>query len=151
MTDPTPPDPPPQSGLERMRGYLRGATASDGLVARLGFRGESAESGRVVFAATPDASHYNAGGRVHGGYTAALLDTAMGCAVQTLLDAEQACTTMELKIAYHRPITAATGRIVATGTVLSRGRRAAFAEAKLVDADGRLLASGTSTLMIVSR
>ncbi len=139
------------TGLERLELYLSGAVAATGLVPRLGFAGRIVGPGCVVFTAKPDESHYNAGGTVHGGFTATLLDTAMGCAVQTLVDAEHAATTMELKISYHRAITAATGRVEATGKVLSHGRRAAFAEAKLVDAAGRLLASGTSTLMIVRR
>lgn len=139
------------TGLERLELYLNGAIAVTGLVPRLGFTGRIVGPGCVTFAVTPDESHYNAGGTVHGGFTATLLDTAMGCAVQTLVDAHHAATTMELKVSYHRPITAATGRIEATGQVLSHGRRAAFAEAKLLDAAGRLLASGSSTLMIVHR
>ncbi len=139
------------TGMERLQRYLSGEIAADGLVPRLGFTGTIIGPGRVVFAGIPDESHYNAGGTVHGGYTATLLDTAMGCAVQTMLDADHAATTLELKISYHRAITARTGRIEATGQVLSHGRRAAFAEAKLVDITGRLLASGTSTLMILHR
>jgi uncharacterized protein (TIGR00369 family) len=123
--------------------------AASGLVAKLGFSGRIVGPGEVIFAATPDEGHYNSGGSVHGGYTATLLDTAMGCAVLTLLGADQTTTTMELKVSYHRPMTAQTGRVEATGRVLSHGRRAAFAEAKLVDAAGKLLASGTSTLMIL--
>ena len=137
------------TGRERLERYLRGEVAADGLAPRLGFRGRILGPGEVAFTALPDPSHYNAGGTVHGGYTATLLDTAMGCAVLTLLDADQSVTTMELKVAYHRPITAQTGQIEATGRVLSHGRRAAFAEAKLVDAAGRLLASGSSTLMLL--
>ncbi len=151
MGDARPPDPPRLTGLERLQRYLRGELAPQGFIATLGFRGSVIESGRVAFTATPDAGHYNSGGTVHGGYTATLLDTVMGCAVQTLLRADQGVTTLELKVAYHRPITAETGRIEATGQVLSHGRRAAFAEAKLVDATGRLLASGSSTLMILQR
>ncbi len=151
MTEPKPPGPARLTGLQRLQAYLRGEVAPHGLVARLGFSGSIVEPGRVVFTATPDESHYNAGGTVHGGYTATLLDTVMGCAAQTLLDADQGLTTLELKVAYHRAITAGTGRIEATGTVLSHGRRTAFAEAKLVDTSGRLLASGSSTLMLLPR
>ena len=146
-------DPKPEklTGMQRLQRYLRGEVAPDGLVARLGFSGSIVEPGHVVFTGTPDEGHYNAGGTVHGGYAATLMDTVMGCAVQTLLGADQGVTTMELKVAYHRPMTAQTGRVEATGRVLSHGRRAAFAEAKLVDAGGRLLASASSTLMILQR
>ncbi len=151
MGDSTPTEPPRLTGMQRLQRYLSGEVAPHGMVARLGLSASVVEPGRVVFTGTPDEDHYNAGGTVHGGYAATLLDTAMGCAVQTLLDADHSATTLELKLAYHRPMTARTGRVEATGLVLSHGRRAAFAEAKLVDADGKLLASGSSTLLILRR
>ena len=89
-------------------------------------------------------------GTVHGGYAATLLDSACGCAVHAKLAAGQSYTTLKLKVAYHKAMTAETGRVRAEGLVLSFGRRAAFAEAKLVDASGRLLASATSTLLVVT-
>jgi len=88
---------------------------------------------------------------VHGGYASTLLDSACGCAVHSRLSATQAYTTLELKVSYHRKITADTGLVRAEGRVLSFGRRAAFAEAKLTDAQGRLCASATSTLLIMDR
>ena len=139
------------TGLERLQAWVRGERYVEGLSAMLGIRPVLAEAGRVVVAATPLPEHYNSGGSVHGGFTATLLDTAMGCAAQTVVGARQFVTTMELKAAYHRRVTAETGRIEATGTVLSHGRRAVFAEARVTDAQGRLLASGTSTLMILER
>jgi uncharacterized protein (TIGR00369 family) len=104
-----------------------------------------------VFAGVPDEHAYNPIGTVHGGYTAALLDSACGCAVHSRLTAAQAYTTLELKVAYHRPITKETGRVRAEGLVLSFGRRVAFAEAKLTDAQGKLYASATSTLLVIDR
>jgi uncharacterized protein (TIGR00369 family) len=86
---------------------------------------------------------------VHGGYTATLLDSACGCAVHSQLGAAQRFATLELKVAYHKPITVQTGRVRAEGRVLSFGRRAAFAEASLTDAAGALLASASSTLLIM--
>ena len=139
------------TGLERLRSWVSGERVTTGLTALLGLTPVLAEPGRVVIAASPRAEHYNSGGSVHGGFTATLLDTAMGCAAQTVLAAGKAVTTMELKAAYHRRITIETGRIEAAGSVLSHGRRTVFAEARITDADGRLLASGTSTLMILER
>ena len=139
------------TGLERLQAWVRGERGYDGLFALLQLQPISAERGRVVIAATPVLDHFNTGGSVHGGFTATLLDSAMGCAAQTLLGAGQFVTTMELKVAYHRRITLDTGRVEAAGVVLSQGRRAAFTEAKLVDGAGRLLASGSSTLMILER
>lgn len=139
------------TGLQRLQALVRGGRHFSGLFALLGLEPVLAEAGRVVIAATPALAHYNSGGSVHGGFTATLLDTAMGCAAQTVLGVGQGVTTMELKVAYHRRITVETGRIEAIGVVLSHGRRAAFTEARVTDADGRLLASGSSTLMILER
>lgn len=94
---------------------------------------------------------YNPLGTVHGGYAATLLDSACGCAVHSRLTEKQAYTTLELKISYHKAMTKNTGLLRAEGTVLSLGRRAAFAEAHLIDAEGRLYASATSTLLIFGR
>ena len=90
-------------------------------------------------------------GMVHGGYAATLLDSACGCAVHSTLKAGEAYTTLELKVAYHRPLTDKTGPIRAEGKVVSLGRRAGFAEATLTDAAGRLYATATSTLLIMER
>lgn len=88
---------------------------------------------------------------MHGGYAATLLDSCVGCAVHSRLSATQAYTTLELKVAYHKAITRDSGLLRAEGTVLSLGRRAAFAEGKLTDASGKLYASATSTLLIFDR
>lgn len=109
------------------------------------------EEGRAVFEAVPGLHAYNPIGVVHGGYAATLLDSACGCAIHTMLSATQAYTTLELKVAYHKAITVDTGLIRAEGKALSFGRRAAFSEAKLTDASGRLLASATSTLLVMER
>ena len=114
----------------------------------LGFDLVEIEPGRAVFAGEPGRSVYNPIGTVHGGYAAALLDSACGCAVHSKLRGDQGYTTLELKISYHRPLTDATGPVRAEGTVLQLGRRAAFAEAKLTDAAGKLYASATSTLLV---
>ena len=88
---------------------------------------------------------------MHGGYTAALLDSACGCAVHSRLAANQGYTTLELKVAYHKAITRDSGLLRAEGRVVTFGRRAAFAEATLTDANGRLCASATSTLLVFER
>ncbi|HEY2481783.1 MAG TPA: PaaI family thioesterase [Caulobacteraceae bacterium] len=107
--------------------------------------------GRAVFEGAPGLSVYNPIGSVHGGYAATLLDSACGCAVQTKLSARQGYTTLELKVAFHRPMSLDTGPVRAEGRVVSLGRRAAFAEASLTDRAGRLYASATSTLLVFER
>lgn len=91
---------------------------------------------------------YNPIGSVHGGVALTLLDSAMGCAVHTLLDAGVGYTTLEVKTNFVRPITADTGPIRCEGTVIHSGSRIATAEGKLTDAAGKLLAHGTTTCMI---
>ena len=106
--------------------------------------------GLAVLEGAPDERTYNPMGMVHGGYAATLLDSACGIATHSKLAVGQTYTTLELKVAYHRAITAETGQVRAAGSVLSFGRRVAFAEAKLTDQQGRVLASASSTLLIIT-
>lgn len=106
------------------------------------------ERGRAVFEGAPDERFYNPIGSVHGGYAATLLDSACGCAVHSSLSARQGYTTLELKVAYPRGLTERSGPVKVEGRVVSIGRRVAFAEATLVDREGRLCASATSTLLV---
>jgi uncharacterized protein (TIGR00369 family) len=142
----------PPSGREQLETLMR---RTDGQIASigelLGFRLVEVGDGRVVFEATPSRAAYNPIGTVHGGYAATLLDSACGCAVQSKLTGRQGYTTLELKVAYHRAMTEATGLVRAEGKVVQAGRRAAFAEATLTGADGRLYATATSTLLVFDR
>jgi len=107
--------------------------------------------GHAVFAGTPGPLAFNPLGTIHGGYAATLLDSACGCAVHAKLSAEQAYTTLELKLAYHKAMTAKTGPVRAEATVLTIGRRVAFAEGRLVDDAGTRYVSATSTLLVMER
>jgi uncharacterized protein (TIGR00369 family) len=108
------------------------------------------EEGRAVFEGNPDLRVYNPIGSVHGGYAATLLDSACGVAVHSKLAPGQAYTTLELKVSYLRGMTVDTGVVRAEGVVINMGRRVAFAEAKLTDASGKVLATATSTLLVMS-
>ena len=108
------------------------------------------EYGRAVFEGVPGRHAYNPMGAVHGGYAATLLDSACGIAVASRLAHNQSFTTLELKVAYHKAMTEKTGKVRAEGVVISMGRRVAFVEARLTDADETLLASATSTLLVMS-
>ena len=139
-----------RTGLEQLQALI----ASDrrpGIVETLDLNFVEVEEGRAVFEGVPGLHAYNPIGTVHGGYAATLLDSACGCAVQSKLSGAQGYTTLELKVAYHKAITTKTGKVRAEGRVVSIGRRAAFAEARLTDAEGRLLASATSTLLVFER
>lgn len=140
----------PLSGIEQLRAAMI-AKHQPAMSRTLGFQLIEIGEGRVVFEGTPGREVYNPIGVVHGGYAATLLDSACGCAVHTMLGADQAYSTLELKVSYHRAMTEATGPVRAIGNVISLGRRAAFSEAKLTDANGRLYASATSTLIVMQR
>ncbi len=137
------------SGLELLARMVE-ADHRPGMGKTLGIRLAEAEDGRVLLEAEPDIKVYNPMGTVHGGFAATMLDFACGYAVLSKLAAGQSFTTIELKIAYHRAITRETGLLRAEGKVITAGRRVAFTEARLFDASGKIHASATSSLMILS-
>ncbi|MCA9676667.1 MAG: PaaI family thioesterase [Kofleriaceae bacterium] len=140
-----------RTGLAFLRAIVAGDLPQAPISATLDFALVAADDGAVRFAGTPGESQYNPMGTVHGGWAATLLDSAMGAAVMSTLDATQAYTTAQLSVHLVRPITAATGEVVAEGRVVNRGSRLATAEATLEDGAGRLLAHGTTTCAIVPR
>lgn len=106
--------------------------------------------GRAVWAATPDERHVSLIGTVHGGYSALLLDSALGTAVHTQLPAGAGYATLELSVNYIRPITPATGRVIAEATAIHVGRTTATAEARLTrESDGKLLAHAKTTIAVL--
>jgi len=141
---------PGLSGLDQLRA-LMASGKRPGIGNSLDFDLVEVDTGRAVFTGVPGPHAYNPMGIVHGGYFATLLDSACGCAVHASLTAEQAYTTLELKVAFHKAMTVQTGRVRAEGRVITIGRRVAFAEAHLTDANGKLYASATSTLLVMER
>ncbi len=103
------------------------------------------EHGRAVLGYMPREAEYNPMGAVHGGVIATLLDTAMGQAVHTLLDEGDTFATAELRTSYRRPVDVSSGPLRVEAGVLHVGRTSALAEARLVDAEGRLFAHATAT------
>ena len=135
-------------GLARVRALLA-AGGKPPMSETLDFALVEVELGRAVFQGTPGRHVYNPMGVVHGGYAATLLDSACGIATGSRLAAGETFTTLEIKVAYHRAMTEHTGPVRAEAIVKNMGRRVAYADAKLTDADGRLLASATSTLLVM--
>ncbi|MFF6827331.1 hotdog fold thioesterase [Streptomyces longwoodensis] len=136
------------SGLDFLRDVLAGRLPAPPISAALGFTLEEVEAGRAVFAMEPGEEHYNPIGSVHGGVYATLLDSAAGCAVQSVLPAGTGYTSLDLTLKFLRPITVDTGKVRAVGTVLHQGRRTALAQAELFDTTDRLLAHATSSCML---
>jgi uncharacterized protein (TIGR00369 family) len=136
------------SGLEFVRGLADGTLPLNTIARTLGYDVTEAVSGRVVITAEPNGDLLNPAGTVHGGFSATLLDSCMGLAVQSTLKKGFGSTTLEFKISLVRPITPETGKITAEGIVLSSGRRVGTAEGRITDGKGRLLAHGTTTCLI---
>ena len=141
---------PGVTGLEQLRAMIA-AGGRPPIGDTLDFTLTEAGDGWAVFEGTPGRHAYNPIGTVHGGYAATLLDSACGCAAHSKLSASQGYTTLELKVAYHKAMTDKTGLIRAEGRVISFGRRAAFTEATIKDAAGRIYATATSTLLVFER
>jgi len=137
------------SGLELMRKMAAGDLPAPPIAATLGFKLVEADEGRAVFEGEPEEFHYNPIGTVHAGLAATLLDSAMGCAFVTTTDGRTPWTTLELKASFTRAITIETGTIRCIGTVVHPGRRVATTEGRIVDANGRLLAHGTGTILVL--
>src|SRR5215217_1205605 len=131
------------SGMEYIDAIFRGELPAPPISELMGFRGVSAEPGRAIFEMVPGQQHYNPIGVVHGGIAMTLLDSAMGCAVQTQMPAGGGYTTLEAKTNLVRAITAETGPLRAIGKVVHAGKRVATAEARLEDPSGKLYAHAT--------
>jgi uncharacterized protein (TIGR00369 family) len=135
-------------GLELLQRMAKGDLPSPPVAELLGFRLIEVERGKAVFEFEPAEYHYNPIGVVHGGVAGTLLDSAMGCSVHTTLPPQTAYTTLEFKINLVRPITMTTGMMRVEGRVVHGGKRAATAEGRVIDRDGKLFAHGTTTCMI---
>jgi uncharacterized protein (TIGR00369 family) len=135
------------NGLEQLRALIASGRRP-GIAESLQFDLVAVDTGFAAFEGVPGQHAYNPIGMVHGGYAATLLDSACGCAVHASLGTQQSYSTLEIKIAYHKALTDKIGRIRAEGRVISLGRRVAFAEGRLIDSDGNLYASASSTLLI---
>ncbi len=139
------------TGLEFVRGLADGTLPHNTMAGTLGYEIVEAEKGRVIVTALPKDTHLNPHGTVHGGLAATMLDSCMGLAIMTLLDKGAGSTTLEFKVSFMRAITPETGLIKAEGTVVNQGRRVGTAEGRVTDANGRLLAHGTTTCLIFDR
>jgi len=137
------------SGIEYLRGFLDGTFPPAPMAQTLDMRFVEVEEGRAVFECEPDEYHYNPIGVVHGGLAATLLDSAMGCAVQSRLPDGTGYTTLEIKVNYLRALTSTTGTVRAEGRVIKVGGRVAIAEGRITDAVGNLYAHGTTTCLIL--
>jgi uncharacterized protein (TIGR00369 family) len=137
-----------RGGLEVLEAMAAGELPAPPVLQMLGVERFEAHEGRVAVTMTVQEFHYNPLGTVHGGVIAALLDTAAGCAVHSTLPAGTGYTSLDLTTKFLRPVTLASGTLRCEGTVLSRGRTTALAEARLTDVKGHLVAHATSSCLL---
>jgi uncharacterized protein (TIGR00369 family) len=137
------------SGIAYLKALQSGELPPPPIAVLMGMWISEVSEGRVVFALEPAEYHYNPLGTVHGGVMATLLDSAMGCVVQSMLPAGTSYTTLEIKVNYLRPITSKTGIVYCEGKIIHVGGRIATAEGRLTDADGKVYAHGTTTCIIL--
>jgi uncharacterized protein (TIGR00369 family) len=137
-----------RSGLETMQAIRDGILPPPPIAMLMQMGVTTLEEGRVEFTCAVDESVYNPIGVVHGGLVCTLLDTVAGCAVHTTLPAGVGYTSIELKVNYLRAVHATSGPLTAIGRVIKPGRRVAFAEAEVLDAAGRSVATASSSLLV---
>ena len=137
------------SGLQYFKRMVAGEVPPPPMLALLGIRLIEAEEGRVVFTGTVAPEHYNGMGVAHGGYAATLLDSALGCCINTLMPPGKRFTTLELKVNLTRPLTHGVGPVFCEAKVVHLGGRTATSEGRIVDGHGKLYAHGTTTCIVV--
>jgi uncharacterized protein (TIGR00369 family) len=138
------------SGLQMMRAIIDGTLAPPPIARTLDLEIIEVERGRAVFAMQPAEWMYNPIGMVHGGIAATILDSCMGCAVHTTLEAGVGYTTTDLQVRFIRAMSDTTGRVLAEGRVVHRGRRTATAEGRLfVESDESLIAHASTGCVIL--
>ncbi|MGY3482886.1 uncharacterized protein (TIGR00369 family) [Bradyrhizobium sp. USDA 4011] len=139
----------PMSGIEAMRAIRDGHLPPPPMAKLIGFRMAVVDEGRIVMELEPHESLENTIGLLHGATAAALLDTAMGCAISTLLPAGQTSVTLDLKLTYLRPLSARSGTISAEGKVIKLGRQTSYAEGFVRDGKGNLAVHATATFSML--
>lgn len=136
-------------GREFLESLADGRLPRPPFAALVGARLHSVSEGEVVFRCTPDESTYNPGGIVHGGLLCMLLDSACGCAVQSLLPGGVAISSIEIKVSFMSALRSDSGELEITGRALRVGRQVAFAEADARSGDGKLVGHATSSLSLM--
>ena len=137
-----------KNGLEQMRAMLDGELPFAPIARTLDFLIMEVGPGMALFQGTPGSQHFNPMGGVHGGWFATLLDSALGCAVHTMMPLGRGYTTAELSVNYVRSLSPKVGRVRAEGTVIHCGKQLATSEARLYGPDGTLYAHATTTCLV---
>jgi len=138
------------SGLETLQRALEGKLPAPPICATLGFSLVEVAEGRTVFEGAPAEWQYNPLGTVHGGWLSTLLDSALGCAVHTVLPAGRGYTTLDLHVRFVRAVTLEISRVRAEACVTHAGSRIVTAEGRIIGPDGKLYATGTTSCLVLN-
>jgi uncharacterized protein (TIGR00369 family) len=139
---------PTMSGLEYLHAMIAGELPPPPIASLMRMTLTHADRGTATFVCDPDESHYNPIGTVHGGLVCTLLDSVLGCAVQSTLPQGQGYTSIEIKVNYLRPVLAGSGPLTCVGTVTKPGNRVAFADGVVTDGTGKTVATATGSLLV---
>jgi len=139
------------SGKEALQAMIDGHLPPPPIAKVLSFRLVEVGDGFAAFEGEANSQLLNPLGTVHGSWAMALIDSATGCACHSLLPAGTGYTTVETKVNFSRPILPDTGRVRAEGKVVSKGRRIISAQALVTGPDGKVLAHGTSTIIVLEQ
>jgi len=137
------------SGLEALRAMIAGNVPPPPIAMLMNITLALADEGHVVFEGTPGEEHYNPIGLVHGGFALTIMDSALGCAIHTMLPAGAGYATTDIQVRMVRAITKDTGTVRCEARVQHVGRTLGVAAATLVDGNGKLLATGTTACAII--
>jgi uncharacterized protein (TIGR00369 family) len=140
---------PTMSGLDFLRAIVAGELPQPPIMAAMASEAVAVEPGRAEFRCRPDGSLFNPIGTIHGGFVCTVLDSAAACAGQTTLPAGSGYTSIDLEVRYLRPVLPGGGPFTAVGRVVKPGRRVIFTEAELTDAAGAVVATATSSLLVL--
>ncbi|MEP6916918.1 MAG: PaaI family thioesterase [Acidobacteriota bacterium] len=140
---------PDLSGLEFFQKLVSGELPHPPMLELLGLRMTEVDLGRAVFTAVAEERFYNGTGVAHGGFAAALLDSALGCAINSTMPPGKRFTTLELKINLTRPLQREAGALRCEAHVVHLGGRVATSEGRITDRNGKLYAHGTTTCIVV--
>ncbi len=136
------------SGIEYIRKLVAGELESSPMAKLLNIHVVAVDEGRVVVTAEPSLEFENGLRIAHGGFAATVLDTALGCAVNSVMPAGKIFTTLEMKINFTRAVTRETGTLTCSATIVHAGARTATAEGRIVDTDGKVYAHGSATFIL---
>lgn len=139
------------TGMQILTAIRDGAIPPPPFAALMNVRLSEIDEGRVVFEADPAEEHYNPAGVVHGGFAMALLDFALGSAVNSVLPADRGYGTIDVNVRLVRPITKDTGSVRCEGKLVTISRMLATSDGRIVDREGKILATGTSACMLLPR